>query len=171
MKSDFIVAVHALVYLFHRGCLASSEELAENICTNPARVRKIMGKLKKMGLITTREGHVGGYCPKTGLEKVTLYEIARGMDTVFVDTKWRSGNEDTQCFISSGMGRVFDRIYGELNDLCMEHLKTVTLGDVTRQVVAGRTHSHAECHGEKNGDCPAWKNVQANQCHQHTDMV
>ena len=99
MKSDFIVAVHALVYLSHRGCLASSEELAENICTNPARVRKIMGKLKKMGIITTREGHVGGYCPCEGLEKVTLYEIAQGMGTVFVDTKWRSGNEENNCFI------------------------------------------------------------------------
>lgn len=43
MKSDFIVAVHALVYLSHRGCLASSEELAENICTNPARSGKSWG--------------------------------------------------------------------------------------------------------------------------------
>ena len=63
MKSDFIVAVHALVYLSHRGCLASSEELAENICTNPARVRKIMGKLKKMGIITTRGRPCRGLLP------------------------------------------------------------------------------------------------------------
>ena len=50
MKSDFIVAVHALVYLTHLGTLVSSDELARNICTNPVRVRKIMGKLKKLGL-------------------------------------------------------------------------------------------------------------------------
>lgn len=163
MKSDFIVAVHALVYLFHRKCLASSEELAENICTNTARVRKIMGKLKKMGLVTTREGHVGGYCPKTGLEKASLYEIAKGMDTVFVDTKWRSGNEDMECFISSGMGGVFDHLYGELNDLCLERLKTVTLEDITRQIEEQQARSRTACHGARDGDCPAWKNVQAHQ--------
>ena len=157
----FIVAVHALVYLSHRGCLASSEELAENICTNPARVRKIMGKLKKMGIITTREGHVGGYCPCEGLEKVSLYEIAQGMDTVFVDTKWRSGNEENNCFISSGMSSVFDSLYRELDRLCMDHLKGITLGDVTAQIVepsaaAGRNATEPSAGTARPGRRP-WK--------------
>lgn len=72
MKSDFIVAVHALVYLTHLGTLVSSDELARNICTNPVRVRKIMGKLKKLGLVETKEGHVGGYAAVSGTEKATL---------------------------------------------------------------------------------------------------
>ena len=54
MNGLFCVAVHALIYLDKRGCLLSSEELAANICTNPARVRKVMAKLKKAGLVTTR---------------------------------------------------------------------------------------------------------------------
>ena len=37
MTSDYCVAVHALVYLNHKAKVLSSEELAENICTNPAR--------------------------------------------------------------------------------------------------------------------------------------
>lgn len=40
MTSEFNVAVHALVYLSHRGGTLSSEELAQNICTNAARVPK-----------------------------------------------------------------------------------------------------------------------------------
>ena len=53
LNSDFCVAVHGLVFLKHKGCTISSEELAENICTNPARVRKVMAKLTacdKLGL-------------------------------------------------------------------------------------------------------------------------
>ncbi len=161
MKSDFIVAVHALVYLSHRGCITSSEELAANICTNPARVRKIMGKLKKMGIITTREGHVGGYCPCEGLEKVTLYDIAKGMGTVFVDTKWRSGNDDIHCFISSGMATVFDRLYKDLDELCMAHLREITLKDVTNEIVSRQLENPARCHGDLDGDCPAWSKVRA----------
>ncbi len=61
MNSDFIVAVHALVYLNHKADIVSSEALAKNICTNAARVRKAMAPLKRAGFVTTREGNVGGY--------------------------------------------------------------------------------------------------------------
>ena len=61
MNSDFIVAVHALVYLNHKADIVSSEALAKNICTNAARVRKVMAPLKRAGFVTTREGNVGGY--------------------------------------------------------------------------------------------------------------
>ena len=59
MTSEFAIAVHALVYLNHKGETVSSEALAENICTNPARVRKVMAKLKKAGLVATRRGSTG----------------------------------------------------------------------------------------------------------------
>ena len=53
MNSDFIVAVHALVYLNHKADIVSSEALAKNICTNAARVRKVMAPLKRAGFVTT----------------------------------------------------------------------------------------------------------------------
>ena len=36
-----------------QGDMVSSEVLAENICTNPARVRKVMAQLKRAGLVET----------------------------------------------------------------------------------------------------------------------
>ena len=53
--------MHALVYLNHKADIVSSEALAKNICTNAARVRKVMAPLKRAGFVTTREGNVGGY--------------------------------------------------------------------------------------------------------------
>ena len=61
MTSEFGMAVHALTFLNHKGEIVSSEALAKNICTNPARVRKVMAKLKKAGLVDTKEGLEGGY--------------------------------------------------------------------------------------------------------------
>ena len=72
MNSEFTIAVHALVFLNHKRESVSSDKLAANICTNPARVRKIMGKLKKKGLISTKEGVVGGYLFDLDPSKVTL---------------------------------------------------------------------------------------------------
>ena len=45
MTSEFGIAVHAMVFLHHKGDMVSSEVLAEPICTNPARVRKVMAQL------------------------------------------------------------------------------------------------------------------------------
>ena len=60
MTSEFAIAVHALVYLNHKQETLASEELAKNVCTNPARIRKVMAKLKKKDLIATKEGQNGG---------------------------------------------------------------------------------------------------------------
>ena len=47
MDSSFNLAVHALVCLSHSRRSLSSEALAESICTNPTRVRRVLkvGKL------------------------------------------------------------------------------------------------------------------------------
>lgn len=50
MTGDFCLAIHALIYLDHTDGIISSEELAKNICTNPARVRKVLSKLSGQDL-------------------------------------------------------------------------------------------------------------------------
>jgi DNA-binding IscR family transcriptional regulator len=135
MKSDFIVAVHGLVYLHHKGCITSSEELAKNICTNPARVRKVMAKMKAMGMVTTKEGHVGGYCPCPNLGKASLAVIAGGLDTVFVETKWHSGSEDnTKCLVCSGMAGIFDELYSKLDENCKKELSKITIQKIEKEI-------------------------------------
>ncbi len=62
MTSEFCIAVHAVVYLNHKKCTVSSDALAENICTNPSRVRQIMTKLKKAGMVETKRESTGDIC-------------------------------------------------------------------------------------------------------------
>ena len=56
MTSEFAIAVHALVFLDRSNATIASEELADNVCTNPVCIRKVMGKLKKAGLIEAVTG-------------------------------------------------------------------------------------------------------------------
>ena len=79
MTSEFAIAVHALVYLHHKNAVLSSEELAENICTNSARVRKVMAKLKKKDLIGTKEGIKGGYHMSLDASEITLGDICEAL--------------------------------------------------------------------------------------------
>lgn len=134
MNSDFCVAVHAMVYLNHKNCVLSSEELADNICTNPARVRKVMAKLKKAGLIETREGIDGGYHFTGKAWDVTLFQIADALDVNFVSTNWHSGDQDMPCLVASGMAGIMDEVLTDLDSLCKARLKEKTIADIDRQI-------------------------------------
>ena len=135
MNSDFIVAVHAMVVLYHKGKTVSSETLADNICTNPARVRRVMAKLKKASLVETREGRTeGGYCYK-GEKKITLKDIGEALQVRFADFTGRSGDKEKDCLISSGMSDFMDDLHGELNLRCKMYLDTLTIPDVEQRLV------------------------------------
>lgn len=134
MTSGFSLAVHALVFLNHKGENLSSEALAQNICTNPARVRRVLSQLKKAGLVETKEGIDGGYRFTLPPESVTLERLARALEVEFVGAAWRSGDTDMDCLVASGMADIMDGIYAQLNGLCFEHLKSITIADIDRHI-------------------------------------
>mgnify|MGYP002289773637 FL=1 len=137
LNSEFSVAVHSLVFLNHRGTTLSSEELAKNVCTNPARIRKIMAKLKKAELVATKEGIDGGYHFIRDPSTVTLREVSEALEMRFVSATWQSGDTDMKCLIASGMAAIMDDIYGQLDQLCQVHLDSITI-----QMIENRIFHH-----------------------------
>ena len=138
MTSEFGIAVHAMVFLHHKGDMVSSEVLAENICTNPARVRKVMAQLKRAGLVETHEGAVGGYRFEGSADTVTLCDIAQAVGAAFVSASWRSGDVDKPCLVASGMGALMDEVYTGLDALCKERLQSVTLAALEARLFDGK---------------------------------
>ena len=146
MNGLFCVAVHALIYLDKRGGILSSEELAANICTNPARVRKVMAKLKKAGLVATKAGNEGGYHLLCSPEKVTLDQIADVLEVRFVEPAWHSGGDvDCGCMVASGMAGVMDGVFDDLDRRCRERASQLSLADLEEQLeraAAGKEMNH-----------------------------
>ena len=141
MTSEFAVAVHGLVYLNKKKTTISSEELASNVCTNPARIRKVMAKLKKAGMIITKEGLEGGYHFIKDPAQVNLKQVCDALEVTFVSSSWKSGDENMPCMISSGMSGVMDDIYGELNELCRIRMEKITIKDIQEKLVKVRQSS------------------------------
>lgn len=135
MNGLFCVAVHALIYLDKRGCVLSSEDLAANICTNPARVRKVMAPLRRAGLVETRTGADGGYRLIVPPSQVYLDQIANALGVRFVEPAWHSGGEvDCNCMVASGMADVMDNLFHKLEACCRTHLGTLTLAHLEQQL-------------------------------------
>lgn len=131
MNSDFVVAVHALTALHHhKNETLSSERLADNVCTNPVRIRRVMAKLKKAGLVETRLGCAdGGYACHMGAV-ITLRQVAEALNAQFTETTWRSGDAHMECHIASGMAGYVNDLYEQLNELCLKRLARITIADV-----------------------------------------
>ena len=127
MNGDHSLAVHALVYLDHRATHLPSQILAENICTNAARVRKVMRPLASAGLIATKEGAEGGYALARPAAEIT-----------FVKVNWTPGDVHEDCLVSSSMGAVMNDIYAGLNRTCLEQLEHTTIHDITEQIFSER---------------------------------
>ena len=130
MSGIFTIAVHALVYLNHRQATLSSEELSENICTNPARVRKVMAMLHRAGLVEVRPGKYGGYRFVLDPSGVTLLRICKAVETPPVPAGWRSGEIDAPCLVASGMAEVMEQVRDSLNAACYERLSSITVAGI-----------------------------------------
>lgn len=138
MTSDFAIAVHALVYLNHKATVVKSRALAENICANAARVRKVMAKLKAAGLVEATEGADGGYTFPFKAKEVNLKEVAVALNTEFVGSNWKSGDDEMECFIASGMAGVMDDVYSDLNLICYDRLEKITLDEIDGRIFKRR---------------------------------
>ena len=134
MDSSFNLAVHALVCLSHSRRSLSSEALAENICTNPTRVRRVMAGLKKVGMVETREGLDGGYRLTADPATLSLRQVAEAVNTRFVDCAWHSGDIDRDCAICSGMAGVMDALYRQMDEQCAAYLSRLTVADIEKEL-------------------------------------
>lgn len=134
MKADFTIAVHALVYLHHREVRTSSAEIAANVCTNAARVRKILAKLRAAGLLRTKEGAEGGYEALPETSSLTLLQVLDACEERLVEPSWLSGNAEMTCLIASGMAGVMSDLYADLNEVCRARLAEVRIGAIEEQL-------------------------------------
>ncbi|MFR3144108.1 MAG: RrF2 family transcriptional regulator [Eubacterium callanderi] len=135
LTGEFSIAVHALVFLnHHQGDILSSEALAENVCTNPARIRKVMAKLKKARLVKTKSGSEGGYYFDLDPFSVNLRLICEAIGGRVVSTSWRSGDSEMDCLIASGMADIMDEIFMSLDAAGKKELEKTTVGDIDLKI-------------------------------------
>lgn len=135
MTSEFTIALHALVFLNHHGKVMTSDDIAVNVCTNPARVRKVLSKLKKADLLETREGsRGGGYRFHRNAETITLLMVYQALQERIIHSSWHSGSMDIGCLISSNMAAIMDDIMLELDEACKEKLSGITVKDIDEKI-------------------------------------
>lgn len=84
ISSRFTIAVHVMTCMdyFKGKHQLSSEFLAASVGTNPVVVRRILGQLKKAGLVEVTRGGQGEASIARPLDQITLYDIYKAVGSV-----------------------------------------------------------------------------------------
>ena len=139
MTGDLNMAVHALVLLSHKKEAMSCDIIANNVCTQPARIKKILNKLVKAKLVEKKEGTKDYYIFSLSANEVSIGEIAEKINFKIIDSKWRTGDLNMECLIASGMADIMDDIYIGLNNKCLTALKNLSLQDIHDVIFNGKS--------------------------------
>ena len=132
ISSRFSVAVHTLlcVELFKEDYKVTSDFIAGSVGTNPVIIRRIMGMLKKAGLIEALAGTGGTYLLKKP-EEVTLLDIALAVDLFENDQLF--GFHDApnpDCPVGRSIHAVLDHHMVAAQTAMEQSLAGVTLSDL-----------------------------------------
>nr|WP_232330824.1 MULTISPECIES: Rrf2 family transcriptional regulator [unclassified Thermoactinomyces] len=135
VNSEFTIAVHSLVYLTHLpGHMASSESIAANVSTHPARIRKVMGCLRKHGFVKTKEGIGGGYILDCDPDEITLAQVYRAVSCGSFKPSWCTGDPEQTCPVSSNAQRVMDQIFADAEAYFETYLARITIRSVLEKI-------------------------------------
>ncbi|MFD2370237.1 RrF2 family transcriptional regulator [Brevibacillus sp. GCM10020057] len=135
MNSELTIAVHSLALLANLpDHMASSEHIAKNVCTNPARIRKIMSMLRKHGFVRTKEGLGGGYILDCDPREVNLAQLYRTVSCGTLKPQWCTGDPQDSCPVSAKMHSVMDQIFNEAEEHFTRYLEQITIHSVLDKI-------------------------------------
>ena len=132
ISSRFTIGLHILTAIdtFQNEYKVTSDFLAGSIRTNPVVVRKILGQLKKAGLIESSQGVAGITIPKP-LEEISFYDVYAAIEPVEEGDLFRfhdSPNPD--CPVGRNIHTLLDGKLREIQDAMEEKMRQYTLADL-----------------------------------------
>lgn len=127
------MAIHILTFLENEnGGDTTSDTIAKSVGTNPAIVRTLTGKLRKAGLVLTRQGVPGASLAKPAAE-IRLSDIYRAIEAsecLFIV----HDHPKQDCSVGMGILPTLERMFGEAQAALESKLGEFSLEDVLEQV-------------------------------------
>jgi DNA-binding IscR family transcriptional regulator len=111
----------------------TSEQLAQQLGSNAAVVRRMMAGLREAGLVRSDKGHGGGWTLQKPLTEVTLGAVyaALGAPTIFA---MGHRTESPGCLVEQAVNRVMSGALDEAEAILVARLRSVSLAEIAADV-------------------------------------
>jgi Rrf2 family protein len=137
-NSRLTVAAHALTWIGlyqRRGHeVATSEQIATSVNTNPVVIRRLLAELRKAGLAESRRGAGAGWTLTRDLASISLLEVYEAIEPGPLFGLHPS-TPDPECVVGHGIGPALTAVYDEIEAALRTQLAMTTLEDVLQGVL------------------------------------
>ena len=136
ISSRFTIAIHILicVELYGNDAPATSESLAGSIGAHPVVIRRILGQLRRAGLITVVRGREGGAHIAKELTDITLADIFRAVESISGHSLFSfHENPNPACPVGRHIHDVLDHRLMDIQDAMEKEMEKTTLADVVKE--------------------------------------
>ena len=133
ISSRFTIALHILicVELYGNDAPATSESLAGSIGAHPVVIRRILGQLRRAGLITVARGREGGAHIARPLADITLADVFRAVESIADDTLFSfHENPNPACPVGRSIHTILDGHLAAIQRAMEREMEKTTLADV-----------------------------------------
>ncbi|HEX2095115.1 MAG TPA: Rrf2 family transcriptional regulator [Longimicrobiaceae bacterium] len=144
MSSRVAVAVHVLAILtWRRSEPVSSQQIARSVNTHPVVVRRIVGALRRAGLVEVQPGAAGGARLARDPAEITLLEVYRSVESSDDLFALHAQPPCQDCGVGANIQASLVEVFGEAQAAMEAVLARVTMQDVWRSVFARMGHRGA----------------------------
>lgn len=136
ISSRFSVGIHILALLeINKDGVSTSEFLAGSVNTNPAVIRKIMGMLKKAGLVKVRPGIAGAELARD-IAEITLLDVYRAVNVVQEKELFSiHENPNPNCPVGRNIQNAIGPLFEIAQTALEKALGNVTIEDVVKDII------------------------------------
>jgi len=140
-NSRLSLALHALSHMaYDMESAQTSAEIADHAGTNPVVVRRVLGKLRAAGLLTSERGHSGGWRLARDTRHITLADVYAALGESLITSD--PGPETNVCAVERALDNRVLRIMKEIEDSLVARLSQTTIADVQRSIRQDASHAH-----------------------------
>ncbi len=132
ISSRFSIAVHILSYVSCMPEQCTGDDIADSVNCNPVIVRKIMGMLKKAGLVEVRAGIGGAHLTKSP-EEITLLDVYRAVDVTEDNQLFGFHNPVPACPVGHAVNTELSMHLKAAQDAMEQRLNQVTIQHIIVQ--------------------------------------
>ena len=128
-NSRLSLALHTLSHMAGDPTqVRTSANIAEHAGTNPVVVRRVLGRLRESGLLSSEKGHAGGWKLARDPKSITLADVYLALDESLIATD--SENQAPTCSVEYALHRRVSSVMGEIEQSLIERLRETTIAEI-----------------------------------------